>query len=135
VIFDEKLEQTFYGRTRPISERFVPDALGVSGFSREQHLKFEDPKEVMAHFADWLGKYSKGHPTFVSDNPAFDWQFINYYFHRFLGATHSGFQHDELVISTRAWSGMRLRHRTGKNSASHPTHTTLSMTQRVTRKL
>jgi hypothetical protein len=91
VIFDEKLEQTFYGRTRPISERFIPDALGVSGFSREQHLKFEDPKAVMAHFADWLTKYSKGHPTFVSDNPAFDWQFINYYFHRFLGRNPFGF--------------------------------------------
>jgi hypothetical protein len=38
VIFDEVLNQTFYGRTRPISERFNPAALAVSGFSREQHL-------------------------------------------------------------------------------------------------
>ena len=27
VIFDELLNQTFYGRTRPISERFIPEAL------------------------------------------------------------------------------------------------------------
>jgi hypothetical protein len=41
VIFDEVLNQTFYGRTRPISERFNLEALAVSGFSREQHLGSE----------------------------------------------------------------------------------------------
>ncbi len=35
VIFDDLLDKTFYGRTRPISERFDPEALAVSGFSRE----------------------------------------------------------------------------------------------------
>jgi hypothetical protein len=91
VIFDEALNQTFYGRTRPISERFNPEALAVSGFSREQHLGFDEPKGVMEGFAEWLEKKSKGRPIFVSDNPAFDWQFINYYFHRFLGQNPFGF--------------------------------------------
>jgi DNA polymerase III epsilon subunit-like protein len=85
VVFDEVLDQTFYGRTRPISERFNPEALAVSGFSREQHLGFDEPESVMENFAGWLEKNSIGRPIFVSDNPAFDWQFINYYFHRFLG--------------------------------------------------
>jgi len=44
VVFDDLLDKTFYGRTRPISDRFVPEALAVSGFSREQHLSFEEPK-------------------------------------------------------------------------------------------
>ena len=91
VIFDEALNHTFYGRTRPISERFVPQALAVSGFSREQHLAFDEPKTVMEKFAGWLEKNSKGRAIFVSDNPAFDWQFINYYFHRFLGRNPFGF--------------------------------------------
>jgi hypothetical protein len=91
VIFDELLNQTFYGRTRPISERFIPEALGVSGFSRQQHLVFEEPKIVMERFAEWLAKLSQGRPIFISDNPAFDWQFINYYFHRFLGRNPFGF--------------------------------------------
>jgi 3' exoribonuclease, RNase T-like len=91
VIFDELLNQTFYGRTRPISERFIPEALGVSGFSRQQHLVFEEPKIVMEKFAEWLAKLSQGRPIFISDNPAFDWQFINYYFHRFLGRNPFGF--------------------------------------------
>ncbi len=91
VIFDELLNQTFYGRTRPISEQFIPEALGVSGFSRQQHLVFEEPKIVMERFAEWLAKLSQGRPIFISDNPAFDWQFINYYFHRFLGRNPFGF--------------------------------------------
>jgi hypothetical protein len=91
VIFDEVLDQTFYGQTRPISDRFNPEALAVSGFSREQHMRFDEPEGVMENFAGWLGKNSKGRATCVSDNPAFDWQFINYYFHRFLGKNPFGF--------------------------------------------
>src|SRR5438128_2429302 len=68
VLFDEQLDKTFYGQTRPISERFDPEALAISGFSREQHLTFEDPKSVMESFAVWLETHSKGRPVFVSDN-------------------------------------------------------------------
>ena len=91
VIFDDALDKSFYGQTRPISDRSNPDALAVSGFSREQHLAFNDPKAVMEQFAQWLEENSKGRPVFVSDNLAFDWQFINYYFHRFLGRNPFGF--------------------------------------------
>jgi hypothetical protein len=91
VVFDESLDKTFYGRTRPISERFDLEALAVSGFSREEHLKFDEPKMVMEKFAAWLEAHSEGRPVFVSDNPAYDWQFINYYFHRFLGRNPFGF--------------------------------------------
>ena len=91
VVFDDTLNRTFYGKTRPISERFIPEALAVSGFSHEEHQTFDDPKTVMENFAAWLNAESKGRPVFVSDNVAFDWQFINYYFHRFLGRNPFGF--------------------------------------------
>lgn len=91
VLFNDALDKTFYGKTRPISDRFVPEALAISGFSREQHLRFDDPKAVMESFASWLEQHAKGRPVFVSDNVAFDWQFINYYFHRFLGRNPFGF--------------------------------------------
>lgn len=91
VVFDDRLDRTFYGKTRPISDRFVPEALAVSGFTREQHLGFDDPKAVMENFRAWLAQQSKGRPVFVSDNVAFDWQFINYYFHRFLERNPFGF--------------------------------------------
>ena len=91
VLFDDHLDTFFYGKTRPISDRFVAEALAVSGFSREQHVGFDDPKRVMESFAAWLEQHAKGRAVFVSDNVAFDWQFINYYFHRFLGRNPFGF--------------------------------------------
>ena len=33
---------------------------------------------------------SKGRPVFFSDNLSFDWQFINWYFHAFLGKNPFG---------------------------------------------
>jgi hypothetical protein len=65
--------------------------LAISGFTREQHLAFDDPKAVMENFAAWLEQQTKGRPIFVSDNVAYDWQFINYYFHRFVGHNPFGF--------------------------------------------
>src|SRR5206468_8451026 len=91
VLFDEVSDKSFYGQTRPISDRFVPEALAVSGFSREQHLAFDEPKAVMESFGAWMAQQTKGRPIFVSDNVAFDWQFINHYFHSFLGRNPFGF--------------------------------------------
>jgi hypothetical protein len=91
VLFDDALETTFFGRTAPISERFLPEALAISGYSREEHATFDDPKAVMQKFAAWLEEHSSGRPVFVSDNVAFDWQFINYYFHHFTGNNPFGF--------------------------------------------
>jgi hypothetical protein len=47
VLVNESLNQTFYGQLRPISETFIPEALVVSGHTREETLSFEDPKKVM----------------------------------------------------------------------------------------
>ena len=47
VIVDESLEKTFYGTLNPISEKWNPKALAISGFSREETLTFEDPVEVL----------------------------------------------------------------------------------------
>lgn len=52
---------------------------------------FDDPRQVMEAFEQWLQKSSQGQPVFVSDNVAFDWQFANYYFHHFLGRNPFGF--------------------------------------------
>lgn len=91
VIVEPSLSKTFYGETKPISEEWIPEALAVSGFSREKHETFRDPEPVMIEFAEWLDKNSKGRPVFISDNVAFDWQWINYYFHRYLGRNPFGF--------------------------------------------
>lgn len=85
IVVEPSLSQTFYGKLRPISTRWVPEALAVSGFSRAETLMFDEPKEVMASFGRWIEKHSVGLPRFISDNTGFDWQFINWYFRHFLG--------------------------------------------------
>ena len=90
VLVREGLDETFYGRLWPISDRWVPEALAVSGFTREETLGFDDPKSVMEGFAGWLKESVKGRPYFVSDNNGFDWQFVNWYFWRFTGANPFG---------------------------------------------
>jgi hypothetical protein len=90
VIVEPELERSFYGRLRPVSEQFIPEALAVSGFAREETLAFDDPLEVMESFRAWLAANCKGRALFISDNNGFDWQFINWYFHHFLGANPFG---------------------------------------------
>lgn len=84
-----KLDQTFYGETAPISNNWKPDALAISGFTREQHLGFDNPQETMTRFYDWIN--AQGKCIFISDNLAFDWQWINYYLHDQVGKNPFGF--------------------------------------------
>ena len=84
VIVDENLDRTFYGKLRPISEKCIPQALAVSGHSREETLEFDDPKTVMLNFNSWIKNNSKGQAVFISDNNGFDWMFVCWYFHHFI---------------------------------------------------
>lgn len=91
VLFEDQ-ERVFYGQLRPISEQYDPRALSVSGLSREDTMEFEEPQQVMHEFALWVDQWSGVDSIrFVSDNAGFDWQFINYYFHRFVGRNPFGF--------------------------------------------
>lgn len=96
VVVDQTLKKTFYGRLKPISDQWIPDALQVSGFSREQTMEFDDPADVMSNFGDWVRATSDGRPMFVSDNNGFDWQFINWYFHHFTASNPFGFSSTNL---------------------------------------
>src|SRR5262245_23172581 len=59
VIVKEGLEHVFYGRLKPISEKWIPEALAVSGFTREDTLGFDDPKNVIESFGRWIQENAK----------------------------------------------------------------------------
>lgn len=86
-----KLDTTFYGKLKPISDIWVPRALDVSGHSRMETMGFEEPKKVMKEFGEWVSKNSLGKAMFIADNNGFDWQFINWYFIHFLGLNSNPF--------------------------------------------
>jgi DNA polymerase III alpha subunit (gram-positive type) len=96
VIVEPGLNRTFFGQLKPISEKFIPEALAVSGFTRDETLAFEDAAAVMEKFRNWLKENCRGRTLFVSDNNGFDWQFINWYFHHFLAANPFGFSSTNL---------------------------------------
>ncbi|PSL43123.1 DNA polymerase III epsilon subunit-like protein [Chitinophaga niastensis] len=90
VLVDEQLDQSFYGQLKPISDKYIPEALAVSTHTREETLTFEDPVAVMTDFKNWITSVCKDRPIFISDNNGFDWMFICWYFHHFLGANPFG---------------------------------------------
>lgn len=91
VLVDAKLDRTFYGQLKPISDNYIPEALAISGFTREDTLKFDEPVKVMTDFKNWINVNSQGRPIFISDNNRFDWMFIFWYFHHFIKENPFGF--------------------------------------------
>jgi DNA polymerase III alpha subunit (gram-positive type) len=96
VIVEPGLTKTFYSELKPISEKWIPEALAISGFSREKTLTFADPSSVMLKFTEWLRLNSNDRPMFISDNNGYDWQFINWYFHHFTNNNPFGYSSTNL---------------------------------------
>ena len=84
-------------------------------------------RETFVEFALWLESTVKGQPVFVSDNPAYDWQFINHHFWIHLG--RNPFGHSARRISdfyaglvgdfrkTQQWKRLRIT-----KHDHHPVH-------------
>jgi len=98
VIVEPGLSRSFYAQFRPLfSADWQPEALAVSGHTREECQTFPEPKQGMERLAKWLvSNCGRSRIMFVSDNNGFDWQFVNYYFHRFMGANPFGFSSTNL---------------------------------------
>ncbi|MGC8878321.1 MAG: exonuclease domain-containing protein [Anaerolineae bacterium] len=99
LVFDPA--QRFYIELRPLNTAAVPEATQVHQLSLERlAVAGVPPAKAMARFADWLqsvipqGKT----PLFVGFNAAFDWMFVNDYFHRFLG--YNPFGHAPLDVKS-----------------------------------
>ena len=56
IVVEPSLDRTFYGRLKPISEKWIPEALQVSGFSRDETLAFDEPSVVMQQFTEWVAE-------------------------------------------------------------------------------
>ena len=76
-------------------------------------------REVFEKFEKWLLKITKGaRPVFVSDNPAFDWQWINDGFWRTLGRNPFGYSARRIsdfyaglvgdFMDTQSWKKLRI---------------------------
>jgi ribonuclease T len=87
-------QHCFEVKLKPINENADPKALEVTGLSMETLLVHgEEPAAAMLRFSDWIKKVAPqgSTPVFVGFNAAFDWSFVNYYFHRFTSSNPFGF--------------------------------------------
>jgi DNA polymerase III epsilon subunit-like protein len=94
-----KPTRTFYRELKPDSDAFDEEALSISKLSMDKLAKSgTSPEEAMQEFGDWVdqvtpeGKF----PVFTAFNAAFDWMYVNTYFHRYLG--YNPFGHKALDI-------------------------------------
>ena len=84
----------FTCKVKPISDKFDPKALEVTGLSMQDlTISGLEPNNAMNAFSDWLSSLASPDDTivFVGFNAPFDWSFINYYFHLFDGENPFGF--------------------------------------------
>jgi ribonuclease T len=95
----EDVEQSFYVELQPLSMKVDPAAMAVNRLSlSELAEKGLPPAEALKRFEAWVaGQVPPGHkPVLVAFNAAFDWMFLNDYFHRLLG--HNPLGHSALDI-------------------------------------
>src|SRR5215218_11507005 len=120
--------QTFHGvlfESRP--NRDNPAHSEVTG-------KTFDPVQVFTDFEQWLLSVTNGRCIFVSDNPAYDFQWINYGFHHAIGRNpfgHSGRRISDFYAAS--WE-ISATARAGRDFAPLPKITTRSTTRWATSK-
>jgi ribonuclease T len=107
-------DRTFYAELRPVTKRAIPEALHVSGFTLDQLTRTgRDQQEVMEAFRGWIQEVAAGAtPVFVGFNASFDWAFVNWYFHVFLGENPFGIGALDIKAFYMGYSGGRWRETT-----------------------
>jgi len=102
----------FVCELKPISDNADPEALAVTGLSLEKlTVDGVSPEAAMKQFQDWIELVTgpSNLPVFVGLNAPFDWSFVNYYFHRYLGTNPFGFSALDIKALYMGATGTRWR--------------------------
>jgi ribonuclease T len=97
----EDRPQSFYVELKPVNDKITPEAFGVHHLDLKWlNERGAPPAKALADLEDWLRTVAPppARPVFVAFNAAFDWMFVNDYFHRFLG--RNPFGHSALDIKS-----------------------------------
>jgi ribonuclease T len=92
-------QRTFYIELKPVNFNSTVEAASIHKLSLERLMvEGESPKEAMIRFEEWIVNEAAPNqqPFFVAFNAGYDWMFVNYYFHHFLG--HNPFGHAAIDI-------------------------------------
>ncbi|MEW6104263.1 MAG: 3'-5' exonuclease [bacterium] len=80
-------EKGFYIELKPLNDNYIQGAIDACHLNMETlKTKGAEPNKAMKDFEQWIQRVSQEkRPVFVAFNATFDWMFVCYYFHRFLG--------------------------------------------------
>lgn len=93
IVVDDALDKTFgAGLINLPDAKIDPIAAQIDNFEGSR----EDPEVVMNRFVSWLDSFGPKRKIFWSDNPSFDFGFVNWYLWKFVGRNPFG------------WSGRRI---------------------------
>lgn len=108
VVIEEGLGRSFHsGNMRPECEHYWPAAYEAIGMTRERHLAAPcSIRDRILAFADWLHGLNDNRIVMVSDNPGFDFQWMNFELMNHVGQQLLG--HSARRIGD-VWSGLRKR--------------------------
>jgi hypothetical protein len=103
VVVEPGFARTFKATFSPISNKWNADALAISKISRKEHSEYTPAKQSTLEFYAWLTTLGEK-PTMWSDNPAYDWQWVNYYLHLYVGKNPMGWSARRI---SDLWCGMQ----------------------------
>lgn len=105
---------SFYVELQPISKEAVPEAMKVSGFGLEElERSGTPPQDAMTQFRAWVEDVAQGRKAvFVGFNASFDWAFVNWYFHTYLGENPFGIGALDIKAYYMGWAGCAWRETT-----------------------
>lgn len=79
----------FYAELSPISPDWDPGALNAIGLTHEQSCSYPPAYQAMDNFHKWIQGFDK-RPVMWSDNPGFDWGWLNWYMWTYVGSNPLG---------------------------------------------
>lgn len=88
-------DYTFDAKIVLLNDAYEPEALQATNNSIDRlRTSGNDPKQVMENFERWIlqsANFHNARPVFVAINAPFDWMFVAWYFHTFLGRNPFGY--------------------------------------------
>ena len=105
---------SFYAVLRPITDRYLEQALRATGFSRATlERDGRPPEEALREFAAWIDELAAEHdaqPVLAAYPLGFVWHFTQYYLHEFAGRSPFGQSaHYDMKSAYAALSGSAVR--------------------------
>lgn len=109
--------ESFYAELKPLNNKALPEALATNKLNLETLAAHGlDPAVAMNMFHAWIKKVSSGRtPVLVGLNACFDWSFVSWYFHKYIGENPFGFGAVDIKayymgLSGCAWGKTRSYH-------------------------